>query len=225
MLRQNASKLVDVVKGYRPKVGTAFVTYLDLDATQAPEVELPPQFRDVLIDSSSHPLLPRFSPRWQRRIAGPRLDAGDWYAVAMLDDDHIFGHFWLTLRNGQGLFNGIPNLHLGADEAYGFDLYLDPDYRRGNMSLWAAKVTIDTLRSKGASIGYTHVLHDNPGSVLWHHGIGFNWVQVFNYLNVGPRIWWRIPMSESPRYGPLSRRGRHTEDDPQLPFGGQMLPQ
>ena len=47
--------------------------------------------------SSTDPLLPRISPRWQRRYAAERLDSGDWYVLVILHDDKVIGHFWAAL--------------------------------------------------------------------------------------------------------------------------------
>lgn len=210
---------------YRPKVGTAFLTFLDIDAAAVPDVELSEGLTSRTITSSSDPLLARFSPGWQRRMAAERLDSGDWYVLVILDGDRLIGHFWASMVSTRGLFNGVINVSVGPDEAYGFDLYLDPEYRRGKIGNFVARTTILSLRERGVKVGYTHVLFDNAASIFWHHGVGFNWVQVFNYLNIGPRIWWRIPFSASPRYGPLSRRGRFNEENPAMPFGPSMLPQ
>jgi ribosomal protein S18 acetylase RimI-like enzyme len=221
------AKIRRVVEDYKPSVGTAFFNYLDLVATEPEPVELAAGFHAEYVESSSDPMFARVVPRWQRRLAAPRLDSGDWYLMVLLDDDKVFGHFWVALRHTRGWFQGFPRVHLSdrGDEAYGFDLYLEPEYRRGAVGQYVAYLTITSLRDRGVSIGYTHVLHDNVPSIFWHHGVGFNWVQTFNYLNIGPRIWWKIPFSESPRHGPLSRRGRHTERDPQMPFGGSYFPQ
>ena len=172
------ARLATATAAYRPHLVTAYITYLDLQKATAPDVELDASYTSVLIQSGDHPLLARFAPRWQQAVAAPKLNAGDWYAVAMLDGDRVFGHFWVTTTSLHGIANGVPNLRLGPDEAFGWDLYLDPEYRRGKIGLWAARITIETLRDMDKKIGYTHLVHDNAGSVLWHHGIGFNWVQV-----------------------------------------------
>jgi hypothetical protein len=221
-VRERASQLL---QEYRPRIGTAFLTFLDIDGVEPPEVDLPEGLSSRTITSSTDPLLARFSPRWQRRLAAPRLDSGDWYVLVILDGERLIGHFWASMVSTRGLFDGVLNVNVGPDEAYGFDLYLDPEYRRGKIGNFVAHTTIMSLRERNVKVGYTHVLFDNAPSIFWHHGVGFNWVQVVNYVNFGPRIWWKIPFSASPRYGPLSRRGRFDEDDPQMPFGSSMLPQ
>lgn len=214
------------LKQYRPTVGSGFLTYLDLNAIEPPDVELDDRFTWRILESGSDPLLAKVAPHWQRRIAGRKLDSGEWYVLVILHDDRVIGHFWAVLRPTRGLFNGVMNVSLiEGEEAYGFDLFLDEEYRRGNIGNWVAKLTITSLRDRGIRYGYTHVLFDNVPSVFWHHDVGFNWLQSFNYFNFGPRIWWKIPFSESPRFGPLSRKGRFNDPERPVPFGGSMLPQ
>ena len=215
--------LREKIAAWRPRVGTAFLTYLDLEGSDVSQ-PLDDRYSFKVVESSADPLLGRFAPRWQRRFAGPRLDAGDWYALVILEGDKVIGHFWAALRPSNNPLSGAMRIRLRQDEAYGFDLYLNPDHRRGSIGTFVADATISELKLRGVRVGYTHVLFDNPASVLWHDSIGFNWVQMFNYINIGPRIWWKLPFSESPRYGPLSRRGRHNEADPQMPFGGALIP-
>jgi L-amino acid N-acyltransferase YncA len=218
-------KFGSLLEEYRPRVGTAFLTALDIDGVEPPDVDLPEGFTSRIITSGDDPLLLTFSPSWQRRMAAERLDSGDWYVLVILDGDKLIGHFWASMISTKGLFNGVIDVNVGADEAYGFDLYLHPDYRRGKIGNFVANSTIMSLRERNVKVGYTHVLFDNAPSIFWHHGVGFNWVQVFNYVNIGPRIWWKIPFSASPRYGPLSRKGRFNDKNPQMPFGSSMLPQ
>ena len=42
-------------------------------------------------------------------------------------------------------------------------------------------------------------------------------------LQIGPFIKWKIPFSEMPRFGPMSRKGRHTDPDKKI-FGPPLFP-
>ena len=211
---------------YRPRVGSAYLTYIDLVAADPEYVELDEHYTHAVVESSSDPLFAKVAPRWQRRIAAEKVDAGDWYVLVIMHDEKVIGHFWASVTSTRGLLNGVMDLELvDGEEAYGFDLYLDPEHRRGKIGNWVAWLTITGLRDRGMRWGYTHVLSDNVPSIFWHHGVGFNILQSFNYFNFGPRIWWKLPKSETPMYGPLSRRGRHSGDDPADPFGGSFFPQ
>ena len=58
--------------------------------------------------------------------------------------------------------------------------------------------------------------------IMWHHSIGFNVLQSVNLFTFGPRIKWKMPFSDMPRFGPFSRHGRFT--DPKELFGPSILP-
>jgi GNAT superfamily N-acetyltransferase len=208
---------------HRPKVGSAFLTYLHLPDHEVPH-DTGGRYCFHEVTSGSDPMLARFAPRWQQRLAAPLLDDGSWYALVALEDGEIVAHVWVASRSVRGWFNGVVDLRLRDDEAYAFDLYIRPEHRRASLGNEMGFRLVQTFRDRGVDWAYTHVLFENAGSVIWHHTFGYNWVQMFNYLTIGPRIWWRFPFSASPRFGPMSRTGRHSMADPPNPFGGAMLP-
>jgi GNAT superfamily N-acetyltransferase len=211
---------------YRPRIGSAYLNYIDLVAADPEYVELDEHYTHEVVESSSNPLFAKVAPPWQRKVAAEKVDNGDWYVLVIMHDGEVIGHFWAAVASTRGLMNGIMNLELvEGEEAYGFDLYLHPDHRRGKVGNWVAWLTITGLRDRGLRWGYTHVLVENVPSIFWHHGVGFNILQSFNYFNFGPRIWWKLPKSETPLYGPLSRKGRHNDPQPADPFGGSFFPQ
>jgi ribosomal protein S18 acetylase RimI-like enzyme len=213
----------DRVVAHRPRIGTAFLTYLHLADHTVPH-DTGGRYRFHEITSGSDPMLARFAPRWQQRLTRRLLDEGAWYALVALDGDEVAAHVWVASRTVKGRFNGVVDLRLAEDEAYAFDLYIRPGHRRASLGNEMGDRLIRTFKARGIEWAYTHVLFDNPGSVIWHHTFGYNWVQIFNYLTIGPRIWWRLPFGTCPRFGPMSRRGRHSTASPEAPFGGAMLP-
>lgn len=199
--------------------------YLDLPSASHRQA-LSENYEMRLVERSDDPLLGRIAPPWMQRLAGPRLDAGDWYAMAILHGSDVVGRVWMALRVPHGPFNGIMNVRLADDEAYGFDLYIEPAHRRSDISSFMADHCINELQRRGVKVGYTHLDCDNAPSVFWHAGVGFNTIQSYNYLSIGDRVHWKIPFSDSPRWGPVSRRGRHSEPPGERgdPFGNGLLP-
>ena len=72
---------------------------------------------------------------------------------------------------------------------------------------------IRSYDARGKRFGLTHVLYENASSVLWHHLFGFSWLQLFNYIQIGDRIWWKVPFATCPavrsaltRWAPLVAR-------------------
>ena len=89
---------------------------------------------------------------------------------------------------------------------------------------WVRNSSTHAAGTRRPRWGYTHVLMDNPSSVIWHHMFGFDAVQTVNCVNIGDRYWWKVPFSASPRFGPLSRHGRHDDESAADPIGSGLLP-
>jgi len=215
-----------MVKGWKPEMGTAFLTYIEMAPNVGREFETSPQYRLSEVTAADDPAFD-LMPRWQAALARDLVVAGRWCHLVAYDTEtgDKVGHVWVTLESTSGLANGVMNVRLRHDEAYVFDLFIDPRHRRAALGNAMGQWLIQTFESRGVAWGLTHVMYDNAASVMWHHMFGFNWMQVFNYVHIGDRIWWKVPFGECPRFGPLSRRGRHSMAEPPDPFGGALIPQ
>ncbi len=238
-LANKFAQLKETLREYKPHITTAYLTYLDLTVQEPPGSTKDEVYSHVILETSTDPLFKRIGTSSMRRVARPRLDAGDWYAVVILADTgakdsngpaktvselEVAAYFWVALKPKRSLFSGVMNVHVLPDEAYGFDLYVKPEHRRGSLGNYVADIVITDLKDRGLKYGYTHLLYDNIPSIFWHDGVGFNVAQSFNLFSFGPRVTWKIPLSESPRYGPLSRKGRFNDPEPKECFGGSLLP-
>jgi GNAT superfamily N-acetyltransferase len=222
----NSSKLDALKRRWkvnRPRVGTAFLTYVDLRGRK-PDDELASQYQFHVIDSADDPMLVRFSPRWQREWARPGFADGTVYAMYATDGDTIAAHCWVATDDISGLINGMPSFPLCEDEVYCWDLYLEPEYRRSNMGTFIGLSLMKEFDDRGYDWAYTMVDFGNVPSIFWHAGMGFNWVQIFKFVTVAQRVFLKIPSSPVPSFGPLSRHGRHSAESPDEPFGGSLLP-
>jgi ribosomal protein S18 acetylase RimI-like enzyme len=225
-VRAKLDELMAGVRDLRPKVSTAYVTYIRLGDQSERRFEIPERFRFHIVTDAADPAL-AFAPRWQRRMAEGPMARGEWFCLVAFDDELDglrVGHVWVTLASIRGPLTGVLDVRLRNDEAYVWDLYIHPDHRKMSLGNALGQKLIDTFHSRGIDWGYTHVLASNTGSVIWHHLFGFSVYQMVNCLHVGTRFWWRIPFSDSPRFGPLSRKGRHNTEPPPDPFGGGLLP-
>jgi GNAT superfamily N-acetyltransferase len=167
-----------------------------------------------------------FAPQWLRRKCQTHMPSGEWYCLVAYEvaTGEKVGHVWTTTVSSRGLFNGVVNVKLCPDEVYVWDLYVDPSHRGLGLSQAMGWALVRGFTDRGKAYGITHVLYENAPSILWHHMFGFFWVQLFNYIQIGDRIWWKVPFGTCPRFGPLSKRGRHSMTDPPDPFGGSLLP-
>ncbi|HKY14990.1 MAG TPA: hypothetical protein VJM33_08690 [Microthrixaceae bacterium] len=215
------------LKQYKPEFGSAFLMYFDVQAHVGREFETNERYVLRRVVELDDPEIDRL-PKWQRPLAREHLADESWIYVVATDTesgDMKVGHVWMTVTSVSGFGNGVMNVKLAPMEVYVFDLYIHPDHRRAALGNGLACWLVNNMGRVGYEWGYTHVLYDNAASVMWHHMFGFNWMQLFNYVHLGDRFWFKVPFSDSPRYGPLSRRGRHSDPDPQDPFGGAILPQ
>jgi GNAT superfamily N-acetyltransferase len=216
----------------RPHKGTAFLTYIDIPAKLARAGEgegvavgEDAEYRFHEITSADDPEL-AFAPGWQRRLCRTHMATGEWYCLVAYETatGAKVGHVWATTASTRGLLNGVVDVRLAPDEVYVWDLFIDPAHRRLGLSQAMGWALIHTFAARQKRWGLTHVLYENAPSIMWHHVFGFAWMQVFNYIHIGDRIWWKIPFATCPSFGPLSRHGRHDSAQPGDPFGGALVP-
>jgi ribosomal protein S18 acetylase RimI-like enzyme len=225
-VRSRWDKFAATVRDLRPRISSAYVTYIRLADQVDRRFDIPERYRFHLADDAADPAL-AFAPRWQRRLAAGPMARGEWFCLLAFDDELDglrVGHVWVTLASTRGPLTGMLDVRLRNDEAYVWDLYIHPDHRKMSLGNAMGQRLIDTFVDQGVAWGYTHVLDSNTGSVIWHHLFGFSLYQMVNCIHAGDRFWWKVPLSDTPRLGPLSRKGRHNIDPPPDPFGGGLLP-
>jgi hypothetical protein len=206
-----------------PKVQPAFVVYLEPVVNPVKDIDHEVEFHEVT--SPDDPLLAQICAPWQLDVARTALAAGDWDIIVAIKDGKPIGRIWETRATERRFFSGIPRVRLAEDEIFMFDLYVDREHRRGNVAMTMAHYFFEKYTaSTTVKYIYGFISYDNGPSVLWHDAIGFNIVQTMNYLSIGDRIKWRMPFGDSPRFGPMSRKGRHTDPSVAL-FGNALLPQ
>ena len=226
MVVEGVERAVSTVRGLVPGLHSAYVTSISLDAHRDRKFEIPDNYEFTEVTSARDPAL-SWAPRWQRRIASGPMERREWVCLVAHDmdlDGLRVGHVWTTFASTRSIGNGMLNVNLRDDEAYVWDLFIHPDHRRASLGNAMGQALIDAFIPRGIAWGYTHVLMDNPSSVIWHHMFGFDVVQTVNCVGMGDRFWWKVPFSAAPRFGPLTARGRHREDPPEDPVGSGLLP-
>ena len=212
------------LKEYRPHVQSAFIVYVTPRKSVPEEGEQ--EFEIVQVTRPDDPLLGKITEKWQLPMAKASLAKGDLRVIVALKDGEPIGRIWEINASERRLFSGIPRVRLAARESFMFDLFVEREYRRSNIGSAMAEYFFRLYSDDGPdSIDYVYgfISYENSPSILWHWSIGFNIVQTINYLAVGPRIKWKIPYSDMPRFGPMSRKGRHTDPDKEL-FGTSLFP-
>ncbi len=211
------------LRSLRPKVQAAFVVYLEPLKNPVTDVDESVEFHEVT--SPDDPLLPAICAPWQLAVARESLSRGEWDIIVAVKDGKPIGRIWETHASERRLLAGIPRVRLARDEVFMFDLFVEREHRRSNVAMTMANYFFEKyIHSPQVKYVYGFISYENAPSILWHDAIGFNVVQTMNYLAIGDRIKWRIPFSDVPRFGPTSRKGRHTDPDAAL-FGTALLPQ
>lgn len=219
------SGLVERVKKLRPRIQPAYIVYLRPNGSPVDVVDDGIKIHEIT--HADDPLLERICAPWQLPRARAELAKGNWDIIVALKDDEPVGRIWETFATERALRSGIPRVRLAKDECLMFDLFVDREYRRSNVAMTMAHhffEKYDPAAHPDVRYVYGFISYENGPSVLWHHAIGFNIAQTINYLSIGERIKWRMPFSDVPRFGPMSRKGRHTDPSVEL-FGNQLMPQ
>jgi hypothetical protein len=214
-------------KEWKPTVVSAFVVYVTPRPSPVRPETIDHSFTVVEITSPDDPILPKIcATKRQLRIAKDAVREGRWTIMVALDPDgEPGGRIWETTATEKALTSGVPRMKLAGDEFLMFDLWVERKYRRSGIANTMAdafftKYDPETTHMK---YGYGFVSYENAPSILWHHSVGFLISQTMNYVQIGPYIKWKIPFSDMPRFGPMSRKGRHNDPSRDL-FGNPLFP-
>ncbi len=212
------------LKEYRPKVQSAFIVYVTPREPPNEAIENDP-FEMVMVTDPDDPIIPKIAEKWQLKGAKEAIAAGRWRILVALKDGEPVGRIWESLESERRHFVGVPRVRLAKDEAFMFDLFVEREYRRSSIAMTMANYYFELYDPTTTQMKYVYgfISYENAPSILWHFANGFNVVQVINYLELGPRIKWKIPFSDNPRFGIMSRKGRHTDPEKEL-FGTSLMP-
>ena len=140
--------------------------------------------------------------------ARPFLRRGDSGYIAIVDE-RVAGWIWLSRTSHRDPWSGF-RIGLAPDEAYAYALWVEPDFRPKGVprllmtTLLAAVVSDERLRRV-----YGWVDQRNRESQMLLRLLGFADVQSMKRVRIADRVGLRLPLTDHPRFGPLSRRGRH----------------
>lgn len=215
---------------WKPKVVSAFVVYVVPRSSPIDPESVDKDFTIIEITDPADPVLRKIcATDHQYKIAQKALAAKRWnIIVALGPDGEPAGRIWETFGTEKALANGVPRMRLAEDEFLMFDLFVERKYRRSGIANTMAdhffgKYDPADPKNPKMKYGYGFVSYENVPSILWHHSVGFQIAQTMNYLEIGPYIKWKIPFSEMPRFGPMSRVGRHTDPSKDT-FGPPLFP-
>lgn len=209
---------------WKPKVQSAFVVYVT--PRESPVDEVDDSFEVVEVTTPDDPILPKITTsKRQLKVARAAVAEGRWDIIVALKDGEPVGRIWETRGGRRPLFDGVPRMHLADDEFLMFDLFVEREYRRGGLAFTMADYFFKKYAPETTDVkfGYGFISYENIPSIMWHDSVGFQIAQTMNYLEIGPYIKWKMPFSEMPRFGPMSRKNRVNTPDRDV-FGPRLMP-
>jgi hypothetical protein len=136
--------------------------------------------------------------------------------------DRAIGKMWLLTQSpiaGDGR-RGLLPIQLAKDEVFLFDLWVHADFRRQAVGITMAYemgAALDEYHPEARWVyGYAHVDNEASMSLMWHI-YGMWTVQYIKEYEVGDYHVGMVPNSDHPKFGPFSKKGRHSGDGFQMP--------
>jgi GNAT superfamily N-acetyltransferase len=148
-------------------------------------------------------------PRSRSKALDSFLSRGDQGYVATVDD-RFAGWVWLSRVSHRDPWSGL-HIRIARDEAYAYAMWVEKaDRELGIAGVLMSRLLSDVRSDRAISRVYGWVDRRNRQMQLMLRMMyGFTQVQRVWRASM-PRIGWQVPWSDSPKFGPVSRVGRHT---------------
>lgn len=136
--------------------------------------------------------------------------------------DRAIGKMWLITQSPlpEDAKAGMLPIRLAKDEAFLYDLWVHEDFRRSAVGITMAyrmgSMADKYLPEKRWVYGYAHTDNEASMNLMWLI-YGMWTVQTIKEYEVGQYRVGVVPGSDSPKFGPFSKRGRHSGDGFQMP--------
>jgi GNAT superfamily N-acetyltransferase len=146
--------------------------------------------------------------RWTRaRVFFTRDDVG----FVALVEGRFAGWVWLSRVSHRDPYSGL-RIRLAPDEGYAYALWIEPESRPHGLGPHLMTAMLTEARDVHALARvYGWVDRRNRESQMLLRMLGFVSAQRARRVHVLHRVGRALPGSVEPRYGPLSRAGRHSE--------------
>jgi GNAT superfamily N-acetyltransferase len=137
------------------------------------------------------------------------LSRGDQGYVAIVGD-RFAGWVWLSRVSHRDPWSGL-HIRIAPDEAYAYAMWVEKaDRELGIAGVLMSRLLSDVRSDRTISRVYGWVDRRNREMQLMLRMMyGFTQIQRVWRVRV-PRIGWQVPWSDKPKFGPVSRVGRHS---------------
>jgi hypothetical protein len=219
--------IVDKLKGRAERV-TPRLTECVLFARPIPLIgdEKPPagdEYRFKAVFDPNDPHLAQVEPPERLELMKPFFATGSFVLIAIhIPTDTMVAKMWLLTRSPlpSDAKRGLLPIKLARDEIFILDIWTHPDHRRKAVAFTVA-YELDAVVQRYYPhmrwvYGYAH--KDNEASRgLMELVYGMWAVQEFTEVEIGDYWVNVVPGSDKPKFGPFSKRGRHSGDGFQVP--------
>jgi hypothetical protein len=136
--------------------------------------------------------------------------------------DRAIGKMWLVSQSPmpEDARSGLLPIRLAKDEIFLFDLWVHRDFRRHAVGITMAyemgAAADEFFPEKRWVYGYAHTDNEASMNLMWLV-YGMWTVQHVKEYQLGDYRVGVVPGSDSPKFGPFSKRGRHSGDGFQMP--------
>jgi GNAT superfamily N-acetyltransferase len=148
-------------------------------------------------------------PQSRSKAVDSFLARGDQGYVATVGD-RFAGWVWLSRVSHRDPWSGL-HMRIAPDEAYAYAMRVEkPDRELGIAGVLMSRLLSDARSDRAISRVYGWVDRRNREMQLMLRMMyGFTQVQGV-WRASAPRLGWQVPWSDNPKFGPVSRVGRHS---------------
>ncbi len=138
------------------------------------------------------------------------------------ETDRAIGKMWLLTQSPlpEDRNSGLLPIQMARDEMFLFDLWVHRDFRRHavgiTMSFEMGAAVDEFFPHIRWVYGYAHTDNEASMSLMWNI-YGMWTVQTVKEYQIGEHRVGVVPGSDNPKFGPFSKRGRHSGDGFQMP--------
>ncbi len=218
-----ADKVKRRVERVKPRVTECiiFARPLPLIADEYPPAGDDFEFKAVFDPTDRH--LAQIESPERLELAKPYFAQGSIVMLAIhKPTDRAVSKMWLMVHSphADDAKRGLLPIRLAKDEAFLFDLWTHPDFRRQAIAFtlcYELGAVVDQMFPQLRWVyGYAH--KDNEASVALINQVYGMWpVQEIKEVEIGDYWVNMVPGSDTPKFGPFSKKGRHSGDGFQMP--------
>lgn len=216
-------KVKNKLQSNKPRTTACIIYVRPLPLIADDKVPAGDDFRFKVVRDPTDPHLRQLeTPERLEQMKGP-FARGTFVILAIhIPTDRAIGKMWIMTRTPEAgdAKRGMLPIHLARDEVFLFDLWVDPEFRRqavGFTMAYELGAAVDAYFPDARWVyGYAH--KDNEASRNLMELLYGMWpVQEITEIEVGLSYVNMVPNSDSPKFGPFSKKGRHSGDAFSMP--------